>query len=136
MAEERQSLHGRTFDPGELDAETLAATTENGACAVCGHERLHTLGGQSTYDACTGVGRCYLYYGEEDLREAGYSGLGDPALEDLGLTLDEERGERRNSGPFSCEGEALDWARDFEEEHPDLCWSSLGFVRDEPGARL
>lgn len=126
----RESSLGRPFDPRELDEETLRATTDDGACTLCGHERLHTLGGQSTYDACTAVGRAYLYYDEEDLREAGYAGVGDRELNDLGLALDEDRGERRESGPFSCEGDALDWARNFEDDHPDLRWSSLGFKRE------
>lgn len=47
----RHSSLGRPFDPQELDEATLAATSEAGACEVCGRERLHTLGGQSTYDA-------------------------------------------------------------------------------------
>ena len=76
------------------------------------------------------MGRCYLYYDEEHVLGAGYEGIEDPAPEDLGLTLDEERGERK-SGPFSCEGDALDWAREFEEEHHDLWWSTPGFVREE-----
>ena len=131
MAEIRKSSLGRFFDPEEIDAETLAATTEDGACEVCGRERLHTLGGQSTYDACTQVGRCFLYYTQDDVLDAGYAGVEDPALDDLGLTLDEERGERRKSGPVAWEGDALDWARDFEEDHPHLWWSALRFVREQ-----
>lgn len=136
----RESSADLPFDPGELDAATLAATGEDGTCEVCGRERLHTLGGQSTYGACTAVGsdgtQAYLYYDADAVRAGGFSGPDDPALDALGIhrpePADERRGERR-AGPFPCEGEALAWADKLEEDRPDLWWSSLGFDGGEGG---
>ena len=125
----RISSEGRPFDATALDEATLAATTEDGACGVCGRERLHALWSQSTYSACTAVGSMFLYYKAGDLVGAGYDGPQDPALDELGLLLNEQDGDDpkgRKAGPFECEGEALDWAEPFEEQHPELRWSSLG----------
>ena len=129
MSDPRTSSEGRPFDAGALDATTLAATTENGSCGVCGRERLHTLWSQSTYAACTAVGRMFVYYDSDDVEGAGYEGIRNPALDGLGLVLDAGRGNRggeRKAGPFGCEGEALEWAEEFEDQHPDLLWSSMG----------
>lgn len=127
------SSEGREFDARALDEATLSATTGDGACEVCGRERLDTLWSQSTYAACTAVGRTFLYYDVDVLREAGYDSPEDPALDGLGLIPDwgdiektRERLEGRKVGPFGCEGEALDWAEEFEEVHPELRWSSMG----------
>ena len=134
MASIRISSEGREFDAAALDEATLAGTTEDGACRVCGRERLHTLWSQSTYAACTAVGRTFVYYDSDDVREAGYEGVRDPALDELrlhelGLVLDKNRGKgpgERKAGPFGCEGEALEWAEEFEGRHPELRWSGMG----------
>ena len=151
MSDIRTSSEGRPFDAAGLDEATLAATTADGDCEFCGRERLHTLGGQSTYGACTRVARdarvmesgrdvsggTYLYFDEEAIREAGYEGLEDRKLDEIGLVLDSGRSPerldhpgRRKTGPCLCEGRALEWARELEEEHPELWWSSLGFEED------
>ena len=134
MSDPRTSSEGREFDAEALDEATFAATTENGACGVCGRERLHTLWSQSTYAACTAVGHTFLYYDPDDVVEAGYDGIRDPALDELGLhelglVLDKNRGKgpgERKAGPFGCEGEALEWAEEFEDRHPELRWSGMG----------